>query len=258
MVTKRTRLSLWQFLFTQPSAQIDVLVEKHGLKDNKEDYSYIGPSEVRGSLKSLLLDATEHQLLSLLEELANTQNYLRNNVDYQMPYEERWSDLLRCLELDGYKIEDGRLVPVDPTILDDPPLEDDLSHEIRRSGLTQADNVLGELESSAQDFRKAVPDYNGCLTHARVGLETLAREIAIARRVSYPGSFDETRWSEVLAYLRTSGLLTPAEEKVLAGVYGFVSAGAHIPIGLSEQEMARLGRSLVASMSYFLVKRYNG
>jgi hypothetical protein len=58
--------------------------------------------------------------------------------------------------------------------------------------------------------------------------------------------------------LRTSGLITTEEEKVLAGVYGFLSAGAHQPIGFTAQEMARYGRSLAAYMSYFLIKRYNG
>lgn len=235
-----------------------MLVEKYGLKDNKTEYSGISLSEVRSLLKSLLLDATEEQLVSLLEEVANTQTYLRNNVEYQQLYEERWYDLVKCLELDGYRIADGRLVAVDPTILDDPPLEDDLSIEIKRSGLTEVDEVLQCLENSAQAFRKTPPDYNACLTHSRVGLETLAKAIAVARRKSLPESFDETKWGAVLAYLRTSGLITPDEEKALAGVFGFVSQGAHQLIGLTEQEMTRLGRSLVASMSYFLVKRYNG
>jgi len=61
--------------------QVDVLVEKHGLKGNNLEYSLIGPSDVRRSLKPLLLEATEEQLLNLMQELVNTtQNYLRNNV----------------------------------------------------------------------------------------------------------------------------------------------------------------------------------
>ena len=61
----------------------------------------------------------------------------------------------------------------------------------------------------------------------------------------------------MLSYLRTSGLLTKQEEEGLAGVYSFVSPGAHTPLGLTEEEMVRLGRSLVASMAYFLTKRFN-
>ena len=71
-----------------------------------------------------------------------------------------------------------------------------------------------------------------------------------------PGTYDESKWGQVLAYLRTSGLITAEEEKGLSGVFGFVSPGAHEPFGPDDIEMARLGRSLVIGMIYFLVKRF--
>ncbi len=113
------------------------------------------------------------------------------------------------------------------------------------------------MENSATAFRRSPPDYNGCLSNARVALQTLATAIANVRTTTHPGSFDETKWGQILAYLRTSGLITKSEEEGLAGVFSFVSPGAHTPVGISEEEIARLGRSLVASMCYFLVKRYN-
>ena len=113
------------------------------------------------------------------------------------------------------------------------------------------------MENSATAFRRSPPDYNGCLSNARVALQTLATAIANVRTTTHPGSFDETKWGQILAYLRTSGLITKSEEEGLAGVSSFVSPGAHTPVGISEEEFARLGRSLVASMCYFLVKRYN-
>ena len=63
---------------------------------------------------------------------------------------------------------------------------------------------------------------------------------------------------QVAAYLRTSGFLTKAEEDGLTGVFSFVSAGAHTLLGQSEEEMTRLGRSMVVSMCYFLAKSYVG
>ena len=38
--------------------------------------------------------------------------------------------------------------------------------------------------------------------------------------------------------------------------FKFVSPGAHRPLGGDEEEMARLGRALVVSMCYFLVKAF--
>ena len=119
-------------------------------------------------------------------------------------------------------------------------------------------DVRGRLESSADSFRRVPPNYNACLNDARVALETLARMIAKARLSKHPGGFDETKWGQVLAYLRASRLVTAAEEGGLAGVYGFISPGSHKLIGISEEEMVRLGRSLLVSMCYFLVKKHNG
>jgi hypothetical protein len=123
--------------------------------------------------------------------------------------------------------------------------------------LPEAEEIVRLLEGSASAFRQAQPDYNACLSNARVALETLGRAIAISRRTKYPGSFDEVKWGQVLAYLRTSGFFAKNEEEGIAGVYGFISPGAHTPVGLTQEEMVRLGRSLMASVSYFLIKLYN-
>ena len=151
----------------------------------------------------------------------------------------------------------NNLLPVDPTIEGTITWEDDLSQELSRSGLQQAGEILRVMQASGEAFRRMPPDYNACLSNARVTLETLARDIAKSRQSRHPGSFDETRWGQVVAYLRTSGLISVQEEEGITGVFTFVSPGAHAPVGLDESEMARLGRSLVASMCYFLVKRHN-
>jgi hypothetical protein len=195
--------------------------------------------------------------LRLVEELARTQADLRYRVDVAERHDQRWDDFVRCLELDGYRIEEGKLVAVDPTIKDDPPIEDDFSAELAKSGLPGAEGIRQMLDRSAGFFRQQPPNYNACLTDARIAVENLAKEIAKKRKPNYPGSFDETKWGSVLAYLNTSGLITKKEEEGLSGVYSFVSPGAHTVVGTDEEEMAYLGRRLVVSMGYFLVKRYN-
>src|SRR5205807_1790196 len=106
--------------------------------------------------------------------------------------------------------------------------------------------------------KRANPDLNGALTNALVALQALATGISRVHRASRRAGFDESKWGQVIAHLRTSGLITEQEERGLGGVFTFVSPGAHTAIGLSEMEMARLGRSFVIGMCYFLVKRYNG
>ena len=77
------------------------------------------------------------------------------------------------------------------------------------------------------------------------------------RLPNHPGSFDETKWGQVIAYLRTSSFITQQQEHGLAGVFGLISPGSHTPIGFDEEEFARLGRGLAVSISYFLAKRLN-
>jgi hypothetical protein len=52
--------------------------------------------------------------------------------------------------------------------------------------------------------------------------------------------------------------MTEEEERGIAGVHRFVSPGAHRHVALSDQEMTRLGRSLIISICYFLIKEHNG
>lgn len=256
MLSQRTKLSLCLYLELHDPDFLRIFFQKHGL--SSDSLLYVGsPYSRMDSLREALFGAGQEQLHGLLDEAIRTQDDLRYRVTPQYRHHQRWDDLVRCLQLDGYRVEGQSLVAVDPTIEAAPPIEDDLSAELRRAGLLEAEEILRLLDSSATAFRKVPPDYNACLGEARVALETLAKAIAKERSRTRPGSFDETRWGQVLAYLRVSGFVTEAEEKGLAGVYGFVSPGAHVPVGLTDEEMACLGRSLVASMCYFLVKRYN-
>lgn len=67
-------------------------------------------------------------------------------------------------------------------------------------------------------------------------------------------SYNPAKWGEVIGFLRSSGEITLEEEKGLAGVFGFLSPGAHRPVGIPENQMARLGRSFALNMCWFLLQ----
>jgi hypothetical protein len=70
---------------------------------------------------------------------------------------------------------------------------------------------------------------------------------------------DPTKFGAIVAYLRNQvGFLDVKEEAGIVGVYSFLSPGAHVPVGFTEEEMVRLGRSMIAAICYFLVKKHNG
>jgi hypothetical protein len=75
---------------------------------------------------------------------------------------------------------------------------------------------------------------------------------------SRPPGFQKTNWGQVAAHLRTPDVISQEEEKGLVGVFTFVSPGARAAIGLAENDIARLGRTFVIGMCYFLITRHNG
>ena len=249
MISTRSKLSLCQFLDLQPETSLGVLLRKHGIEGKAHDLD---------SLPVIVQSAFPDQLRSLISEVIKTSGDLRNQVTPRYRYDERWDDLVLCLLLDGYKVEGGQLIAVDPTIEGAEPLSDDLTALLNDSGLPQASEVVGMLNDSTAAFRREPPDINACLTEVRVALQTIATSIADLRQQDHPGGYDGSKWGQVLAYLSTSGFITKAEEKGLSGVFGFVSPGAHEPFGPDDIEMARLGRSLAIGMIYFLVKRFGG
>jgi hypothetical protein len=197
-------------------------------------------------------------LISMLAEIAGTQGNLRNRISPRYVYDERWTDLVTCLALDGYRIAGGEFRQVEPAIEGAVAVEDDLTAQLNRSNLREAPEIVRLINSSAEAFRRIPPNLNGCLNDARVAIQTLATAVSRTRAGSRSVGFDETKWGQVLDHLRISGFITQQEEKGLGGVFSFVSPGSHTPVGLSEMEMVRLGRSLGAGMCYFLVTRYNG
>ena len=129
---------------------------------------------------------------------------------------------------------------------------DDLTKEISASSLPKAEKIIEHINRSAQLFLKSQPDYNGCLTNARIALETLIRDIAESKEFKITS--ENKAWGSSLAHLRTINFLNEKEEKTIASIYGFVSDGAHIPLGFTEEEYARFGRNLVTSICYFIAK----
>lgn len=255
MIGKRGIRSLAQFLELQNADVLRFLLDKHHLQTSELLDAIEYRSGVLNALVTSLESGSEAKIVSLLNEIARTRWDLRYRVSPKYRYDERIADLEACLQLDGYILA-NTLTPIDPSVIGAPPLEDDLTRELLASGLPSATDVTRKLSDSVDAFRASTPNYNASLNDARVALQALATDIANVRLATNHGTFDPTKWGSVIAYLRDTGFVTLEEEKGLVGVFGFVSPGSHRPIGFSELEFARLGRSLVTGMCWFLVKRF--
>lgn len=254
--TRRTSRSLVQYLGLHTQGFVALLFDKHGISYDLMLHQRVAESYCFHLLSDAIDQATQAQLVALVDEVVCTKRHLGTRIDPSYVHDERFADLERCLLLDGYAIKDDQLVPQDPTIIDTQPVEDDLSRALAHCTLQEASAVAGKLKDSTDAFRRSPPDLNASLNSARVALQMLATAIAKAKQPTRPGKFEENKWGSVLAYLRLSQFITEQEEKGLAGVFGFVSPGSHVAIGPSDLEMARIGRSFVCGMCWFLVKRF--
>lgn len=260
-IGKRTRLSLCQFLPLLGRERVGIIFAKYGLPADGVSDGWHAPS-LEQAVVNPVLEASDAQATEVLQELARTGGAIRSQISPKVRYDEPWADLELCLQLDNIvrgRDEYGRdlkcYVPTEPAVDGVQPIDDDLTSELKRSELRDVDAILSMIEESASEFKAG--NKNSCLNAARVALQTLARTIAIQRRSVHPASFSEDKWGQIIAYLRKSGFIDEAEEAGLTGVYSFISPGSHVPLGMSDLEFARLGRTLAFSCCYFLAKAAN-
>jgi hypothetical protein len=253
MIGRRTRYSFAQFLELQEPAISIVLLSKYGVQ-----HLSLSAGQVLYGLVNTIRGLDDRSLMLALAEVVATSGDLRARVSPKYRFDERMHDLTQCLLLDGYIIQDRKLIQADPSIADAAPLEDDLVIALQGSGAPRAGEIIAKINDSAEAFRRTPPDYNASLVNARVAMETLAGDIAadVASRASSPAHYNPSKWGEVLAFLRSCGELTVEEERGLAGVFGFLSPGAHRPVGIPEDQMTRLGRSFALNTCWFLLKNH--
>lgn len=251
MIGSRARHSLAQFLELQEPVVSILMFSKYGVP-----HLSLSPGQLLYGLLNIVRGLDDRALMLVLAEIVATQGDLRSRVNPKYRFDERLHDLTQCLLLDGYSVQNAKLVQIDPSIEDAAPLEDDLIIALQNSGAPRATEIVAKIADSAQAFRATPPDYNAALVNARVALETLAADVAadIASSMTPAPAYNPAKWGEVLAFLRSSGEITLEEEKGLAGVSGLLSPGAHRPVGIPEDQMTRLGRSFALNMCWFLLK----
>jgi hypothetical protein len=68
------------------------------------------------------------------------------------------------------------------------------------------------------------------------------------------GSAPEAKWGAILSYFRKHNLLSEAEEKYAAGLWGLISDEA-VHTLLSEREYARLARNVVIEYALLFLRK---
>lgn len=240
IVNLRTKISLSQLLDLFEYNLNNLLLEKHSLEYYCSNITDIKDALLEGSLESLI------------QEIVSTQRDLRSRVTPKYKFDERWEDFQKCLLLDGYKItESNSIISIEPTIDGMIATEDDLTLELRNSSLSKKEEIIELLLESANAFKNTSPDYNQCLSKARIALETIVRN-----KVEDEDGTNES-WGKSLNILKSKDFLTNQEEQAISSTYTYVSDGSHIPLGFTEEEYARYGRNLLMSVCYYIIKKQN-
>lgn len=240
IVNLRTKISLSQLLDLFEYNLNNLLLEKHSLEHYCSNISDIKDALQAGSLESLI------------QEIVSTQRDLRSRVTPKYKFDERWEDFQKCLLLDGYKItENNLIISIEPTIDGVIATEDDLTLELSKSSLSKKEEIIKLLLESANAFKNTSPDYNQCLSKARIALETIVRN-----KVEDEDGTNES-WGRSLNILKGKNFFTNQEEQAISSTYTYVSDGSHIPLGFTEEEYARYGRNLLMSVCYYIIKKQN-
>ncbi|WP_431065249.1 hypothetical protein [Methylotuvimicrobium sp.] len=246
-IGKRSKLSLSQFLSLFSGDDLYLIFGKYGI-----DYYRDSQIEISQSL----MQANGDMIGELMNEVVCTKGDLRSKVSPKYRFDERWEELEKCLILDGYRVSERKIINIEPTIEGYAPLEDDLDRELKESYLSESGNVIKHINLSAQSFLKTEPDFNACLSHSRVALETLIRSIALSKGMERMEG--AKAWGRSLGYLSEVDFINKKDESAISSIYTLISDGAHVPLGFTEQEYVRFGRNLVISMCYYIVKLFRG
>ncbi len=141
MLGSRTLISLSQFLGLQQPEDTALILQKCGVQTPW--------SGVRGinDILNCLRGSRAAQVYEVIDVICRSTRTLRAAITPKYLYEERWTDLVRCLLLDGYHVTVDSsggytIVTIDPTISGVIPLDDDLSAELRRSSLADRDEII--------------------------------------------------------------------------------------------------------------------
>lgn len=240
----QTRGAIVQVLFAISAAAADTFLYKH-----------LGRFEIESYLPEVA-SAPPQALRAMLAELLINNKILYHEAPVKHVFLSGLEDLRRWALHDGWTVEEDRLVRLTPVAEEATGIRDRFLQDIEVSGLDGDNAIRVAVENSSKDFVAEPPDFNGSTTKVRMALETIARRAAKAVATRNSGIYLEDSWGKALQFLRITGVIEPQEEEILARVYTFVSPGAHVPKGITEEEWARLARTFGLSSAYFLLRKY--
>lgn len=204
-----------------------------------------------GAIKETLLHKRGDQaaLRRLAEDILN-----RRVPDGQWVDKRKRQMLIRSLELDGYRFEDGRLRQTEEHVFQVEETRGVLRELYRASGLPAYEQVDHDLKGSEDHYSNEI--WGDSIKRVRDALETTLLQVARALT-------DETRVpngarpADVRVVLRDSNFLNEHEYQFIRHMYALISEQGGHP-NLAARENALLCRQHVLTAIHFVLLRYQG
>lgn len=195
-------------------------------------------------------------VIDLVKELISEKAAFRTTAPIRHHFDAQCRTLERWLSYDGWLVEQGELVRIGPAAEEASGVRDALIDQLKGGEIDPKGEIRNCIEKAGKAFVQEPPDFNASITNVRISLETIARSAASGRASKGGAPYPNDSWGNALLYLRQANVVELKEEDVLAKIYTFISPGAHVPKGLTEEEWARLARTFGLGAAYFFLRKH--
>ncbi len=170
-------------------------------------------------------------------------------------WHEELAKLRNSLDLDGFRLLSGKLIPADTAVFDWPKQVSLLVDQVKAARLRSEEVVLHHFTNGEQLY--VSNKFDTALGEWRKFFERLLRDTAEVTAQNRPDlKEDATRLSmkKLFPYLGGAGFFDPDEQLAFSSSWGFLCSGSHPGIG--EKDQAYLGMVLALTFGHVLLRKY--
>jgi len=203
-------------------------------------------------------EVVKHLAISILNML-DSDFMSWTTIDKQSDNDMLAQGLVNRLELDGYKYKDGKLFPLESTVIPEEQEQSYLEGLIQDLNLSDHNTIKHHLKLSEEHFLNA--KYDDSISNSRKVLDAILKQVmeAIFLQVKHtpPPPAMLKNATDIRMFLEKRGIITQIERETLDKTYGLLSTTGGHPY-IAEKDQARLMRHLALTFSQFVLLRYQG
>lgn len=189
--------------------------------------------------------------------LLNLAEYLRWKIDgfpeHLVPMKMGLKELISRLELDGFSLVGGRLIPTGSEVVNQPEEVSLLKRLIKEAAYPNERVILSHYDEAEKSFVQQ--QWGPAISEWRKFFEAVLRDIALSASQNRPDvKPDIGPMKNLITYLEQTGFFDNDERQVVGSVWGFLSMGAHP--GIPEPHKARLAMHLALVFGQVLTMKY--